>query len=75
MADTPGAKAPRPLAKGMKPPWKAGESGNPKGRPHGSRHAVSLAVESLLDGEAAVLTRKCIELAKGGDLAVAHSGP
>jgi hypothetical protein len=50
-------------------PFKAGQSGNPKGRPPGSRNATTLAVETLLDGEAEELTRKATELAKGGDLA------
>jgi hypothetical protein len=41
--------------------------GNP-GRPKGARHRTSLAIEELLDGEAEALTRKAIELAKGGDM-------
>jgi hypothetical protein len=51
-------------------PWqfKPGQSGNPGGRPRGSRNKTTLAVEALLDGEAEVLTRKAIELAKAGDL-------
>ena len=40
--------------------------GNP-GRPVGLRHRRTLAAEALLDGEAEVITRKCIELAKAGD--------
>ena len=48
--------------------WKKGESGNPAGKPPGSRHKVTLAVERLLDGEGEELTRKAIELAKDGDL-------
>ena len=48
--------------------WKKGESGNPAGKPPGSRHKVTLAVERLLDGEGEKLTRKAIELAKEGDL-------
>ena len=48
--------------------WKKGESGNPKGKPVGSRHKTTLAVERLLDGEGEELTRKAIELAKDGDL-------
>jgi hypothetical protein len=43
------------------------QPGNP-GRPKGARHKTTLAIEALLDGEAEVLTRKAIELAKGGDL-------
>jgi hypothetical protein len=46
-----------------------GKSGNPSGRPQGSRHKTSLAVEALLEGEAEALTRKAIELAKEGDMA------
>ena len=48
--------------------WKKGESGNPAGKPPGSRHKVTLAVERLLDGEGEELTRKAIDLAKEGDL-------
>ena len=48
--------------------WKKGESGNPAGKPPGSRHKVTLAVERLLDGEGEELTRKAIELALEGDL-------
>jgi hypothetical protein len=40
--------------------------GNP-GRPKGTRHKATLAAETLLDGEADTLTRKCIELALEGD--------
>jgi hypothetical protein len=41
-------------------PFKKGQSGNPDGRPKGSRHKATLAAEALLDGEAEVLTRKAI---------------
>ena len=33
-------------------PFKAGRSGNPEGRPRGSRNKATIAVEALLDGEA-----------------------
>jgi hypothetical protein len=49
-------------------PFQAGQSGNPGGRPKGSRNRATLALESLLDGEAEALTRKAIELALGGDM-------
>ena len=44
-----------------------GVSGNPAGRPPGSRNRATLAVEALLEGEAEALTRKCIERALEGD--------
>ena len=50
-------------------PFKPGKSGNPAGKPKGSRNATTLAMEALLDGESDALTRKAIELAKGGDMA------
>jgi hypothetical protein len=53
---------------GLKRPWKKGQSGNPGGRPQGSRNKVTLAMESLLAGEGEALTRKAIEMAKGGDI-------
>ena len=42
------------------------EPGNP-GRPRGARHRSTRAIEALLEGEAEEITRKAIELAKGGD--------
>ena len=50
-------------------PFRAGASGNPDGRPKGSRNAATLALESLLDGQAQALTQKAIDLALTGDMA------
>ncbi len=44
-----------------------GTSGNPSGRPAGSRNKATLLMEALLEGEAEQLTHKAIELAKAGD--------
>ena len=49
-------------------PFAKGASGNPLGRPAGSRHKTTLAMEALLDGEAEKLTRKAIDLALAGDM-------
>jgi len=47
----------------------SGQSGNPSGRPKGSRNKTTLAVQALLEGEAEAISRKAIELAKEGDMA------
>jgi hypothetical protein len=49
-----------------KPRGRPFKPGNP-GKPKGARHKVTLAVESLLEGEAEKLTRKAIRLALAGD--------
>lgn len=41
--------------------------GNP-GRPVGTRHRITRAVEALLEGEAEALTRRAIDQALGGDV-------
>jgi hypothetical protein len=47
--------------------WRKGQSGNPKGRPLGSRHRATVLAESLLDGQTEELIQKTIDLALGGD--------
>jgi hypothetical protein len=49
-------------------PFKPGQFGNPAGKPKGTKNAITLAMEALLDGESEALTRKAIDLAKSGDL-------
>ncbi|MBA2397894.1 MAG: hypothetical protein H0V72_04210 [Bradyrhizobium sp.] len=49
--------------------FQPGRSGNPEGRPKGSRNATTMALETLLDGQAAALTQKAIDLALTGDIA------
>lgn len=44
-----------------------GHSGNPAGRPRGSRNQSTQMAEILLEGEAEALTRRAIELALDGD--------
>jgi hypothetical protein len=55
------------MAEKRKPGFQKGTSGNPAGKPKGARHATTLAIEALLDGEAETITRKAIEAAKEGD--------
>jgi hypothetical protein len=55
-----------PIQRGR--PFQPGQSGNPEGRPKGSRNKATLALESLLDGQAEALTEKAIEMALNGDM-------
>ena len=49
-------------------PFQKGQSGNPAGKLKGTRNATTLALETLLDGQADALTAKAIELALAGDM-------
>ena len=48
-------------------PFEKGQSGNPNGRPRGSRHKTTLAMEMLLDGQGEALVQKAVQLALAGD--------
>jgi hypothetical protein len=48
-------------------PFVQGESGNPAGRPPGSRNRKSLLIEAMLDAESESLGRRMIERALDGD--------
>jgi Family of unknown function (DUF5681) len=50
-------------------PFRPGQSGNPAGRPRGSRNRRSIIVEKLLDDSAGELTTAAISRATGGDAA------
>ncbi len=50
--------------------FKKGQSGNPAGKPKGSRNKTTVLLEALLDGKAEALTKKAIEMAGQGDPAM-----
>ena len=47
--------------------FQPGQSGNPSGRPQGSRNKATLAMEGLMDGQAEAITQKAVDLALEGD--------
>ena len=47
--------------------FQPGQSGNPSGRPQGSRNKATLIAEQLIDGQAEELVKMCISMAKKGD--------
>ena len=49
------------------PKFRKGQSGNPKGRPRGSRNKKTLMMEAAVEGKADVILAKAIELAAKGD--------
>ena len=49
--------------------FQKGQSGNPAGRPRGSRNKATMRLRDLLDGDGEAVARKAIELAKHGDIA------
>jgi len=48
--------------------FKPGKSGNPGGKPKGALNQTTRSAQELLDGEAQALTRKVVELARGGNV-------
>lgn len=54
------------------PGWKKGTSGNPRGRPKGSRNQATLLAIAAMEGELADVVRVVIDAAKGGDMAAAR---
>lgn len=65
------------MTKAKEPPKKTrfqrGRSGNPNGRPAGSRSKVLLALDALGEGEAEEIVRAMVEKAKEGDATAART--
>ena len=64
MAENTGQKQPR---RGAGRQFAPGQTGNRAGRPAGARNKATVALDSLLEGQAHALTQKCVDLALEGD--------
>jgi hypothetical protein len=62
-----GRKQAVPSARAAGGKFAAGASGNPAGRPLGSRNRSSLLAHELLNADGELIVRKAIEMAKGGE--------
>ncbi|MEF8735353.1 MAG: DUF5681 domain-containing protein [Candidatus Accumulibacter necessarius] len=56
----------------LRPGWKPGQSGNPAGRPKGSRNRVTLVALAAMEEGADAIARKVVDLAKEGDISAAR---
>src|SRR4051794_28413388 len=52
--------------------FERGQSGNPQGRPAGSRNKASILLDKIADDEAEAIQRRVIDAAKAGDLKAAE---
>jgi len=52
--------------------WKPGQSGNPHGRPRGSRNKATLLAQAILDEDAEAIARAVVQAAKAGDMTAAR---
>ena len=52
--------------------FEKGQSGNPNGRPEGSRNKATLLLDQLADAEAEAIQKQVLEAAKAGDLKAAE---
>ena len=52
--------------------WKRGQSGNPAGKPVGTRNKATSLILALMEGGAEKIAKKVIQAAEAGDLAAAR---
>jgi len=53
-------------------PFRKGQSGNPSGKPPGTRHKTTMLAEKLMQDDAKDIVKVVLEAAKGGDMTAAR---
>ena len=53
-------------------PFQKGKSGNPNGKPKGTRHRITVLAEKLMQDDAKDIVSAVLEAAKGGDMTAAR---
>jgi hypothetical protein len=53
-------------------PFEKGQSGNPAGKPKGTRHKTTLLAEKLMQDDAEEVVKAVVDAAKGGDMTAAR---
>src|SRR6202022_4903689 len=56
------------------PQFRKGQSGNPAGRPPGSRNRATIMVQNLLEGAAENIAKRAAQLAEEGNVAAIRMG-
>jgi hypothetical protein len=52
--------------------WKPGQSGNPAGKPKGTRNRATMMALALMEDELEAIVKSVVAAAKGGDMAAAR---
>jgi hypothetical protein len=58
--------------RGKRGRWARGNSGNPRGKPRGSRNRVSIMLEKILADDGGEVAEAVVKAAKGGDMTAAR---
>jgi hypothetical protein len=61
-----------PKQRGKGKPFAPGQSGNPRGKPRGTRHRATVFAEKLMQADVADVVRTVTTAAKGGDMSAAR---